>query len=61
MKFFNYFSGVTGLSSTNITMPWTNRHNSNSEVALSYFKLLDKGRRQEKKMNYLVGNVIGAQ
>ena len=33
---------VTGLSSTNISLPWTNRRNINSNMSLAYFKQLDK-------------------
>ena len=39
-----YFLDVSGLSSTNLTIPWTNRRrtNSSSELALDYFRQLDQ-------------------
>jgi hypothetical protein len=33
--------GVSGLSQTNLTLPWTNRRNSSAPVALRYFAQLD--------------------
>jgi Sulfotransferase family len=32
---------VSGLSQTNLTLPWTNRHNNSEPVALRYFAQLD--------------------
>jgi hypothetical protein len=32
---------VSGLSQTNLTLPWTNRRNSSAPVALRYFAQLD--------------------
>jgi hypothetical protein len=32
---------VSGLAQTNLTLPWTNRHNSSAPVALRYFAQLD--------------------
>jgi hypothetical protein len=34
-------AGVSGLSQTNLTLPWTNRRNSSAPVALRYFAQLD--------------------
>lgn len=39
---FEFINNVSGLSSTNLTIPWTNRRNGSSDTALQYFTQLDE-------------------